>query len=269
MEHILITFCRFSFYIFKVTAHTKNYVTCEPLYPIKGIEADYYCEDDDFYNDDSISKINMFVMAVIHAYDSFCRTSDSFVKYIEENRETDDVDELALLTKKYISVSYRNIQFQYLSEITEENFVRLHFNFYLTQTFPFENIFMMDEDDVKTVENCLNLVLDQNISKVISVHFTDDIYSDTVKTKIIDLSKGHFPEEKLLQEMFICYYSAPRLDIDKNPFRYDYFEKRFDSFTEDKKLGLFLVCNIDKELFMYNKFLSKLWMSKNKLWRIG
>lgn len=268
MELIVITFCRFDFYVIKVTIHTKNYVEFESIYPLVGITGDYFSEDENFFDNGSIPILKKFISTVIRAYDNFSRSIESFTKYMEVNRTSDDVIDVNLLAKMFISINYRDTEFKYISQITKMKFTQIHVDYFLTHSYPFLSNFVMD-DDVKIVENLMSLILEQNISKVVSINFHDDIYAGTAMSKIIALNEGHFPEEKLLQELFICYYSAPRLDMDKNPFRYDYFEKRFDNFTEDKKLGLFLVCNTDKELFIYNKFLSKFWLSRNKLWRIG
>ncbi|KIA89906.1 hypothetical protein OA86_04645 [Kaistella jeonii] len=231
---------------------------------MKGIIGDYFCEVENFLDDSSIPEIKMFVSSVMEAYDSFTRSIEPFSKYIEENRESDEVDELKRLAEKFISVNYNHTRFHYFSQITETNFTEMHINYFLTQTYPFNNVFKMD-DDAKIVENCMNLVLEQNIKKVISIHFHDDIYAGTEVSKIIELGVGCFPEEKLLQEMLICYYSSPRLDTDKNPFQYvQYFEDRFNTFTEDKKLELFVVCNTNKELFMYNPLLTKFFLEYKK-----
>lgn len=262
MELILITFCRFNFYVIKVTIQTSNYVIFESLYPLKGITGDYFSEEENFFEDSSVPLIKKFVSNVIQAYDFFTRGIEPFTKYMDKNHESEDVKELKRHVEKFISLNYQYTEFEYLSQITLEKFAEMHVNYFLTQTYPFENVFVMD-DDLKIVENCMNLVLEQQIKKVVLVNFHDDIYAGTEISKKINLTEGRFPEELLLQEMLICSYSAPRLDNDKNPFQYQYFfEERFSKFDENKKLGLFLVSNSSKELFLFNKCLTKFWMNR-------
>ncbi len=261
MERILITFCRFDFYIIKVCIHTKNYITFESLYPLKGITGDYFDDDENFYETESIPVIKVFASNVILAYVEFYNSANDFASKLEERWSNEDLDELRDLVSKYITNSYEFTEFKYFSQISKSQFLEAHLNFFLHAQYPFQNCFVMD-DETKIIENNMQLILEQNITKVMSIHFKDEPSAGIECSKEIDLSLGYFPEEKLLQELFICNYSSPRLDKDKNPFRYPYFEERFNGFSEQKKLSLFMVCNTDKELFMYNKFLTKFWINR-------
>lgn len=262
MERILITFCRFDFYIIKVCIHTKNYITFESLYPLKGITGDYFDDDENFFETSSAPVIKMFVSNVILAYTEFYNSANDFAGKLEERWSSENLDELRDLVSKYIATKYPFTEFKYLSSTTKAQFLEAHLNYFLHAQCPFQNIFVMD-DDLKIVENCMKLALEQNISQVLSIHYEDNLYGGTKPSKNLDLSTCRFPDEMLLQEMLVCTYSAPRLDVDKNPFQYtDFFEERFNSFSEQKKMGLFLVCNSDRELFMYNKILTKFWINR-------
>lgn len=262
MERILITFCRFDFYIIKVCIHTKNYITFESLYPLKGITGDYFDDDENFYEINSTPVIKMFVSNVIRGYVEFYNSANTFAANLEERCSNKYLGELKELVSKYINSSYEFTEFKYFSQISKSQFFDAHLNFCIHAQYPFQNMFVMD-NDLQIVENCTNLVLEQNVTEVLFVHFMDDVYAGTELAKKVNLSDKRFPEEKLLQEMLVCNYSAPRLDKDKNPFQYvDFFEGRFNTFSEDKKLGLFLLCNTDKELFMYNKLLTKFWINR-------
>lgn len=262
MERILITFIRFDFYIIKVTAHTKNYVEFESLYPIKGIKGDYYSEDENFYENSSIPLIKKFVYSVTEAFARLPVVARFFVKYIEDSSVTNDRQELEILVDKYIEKNNHHTEFKYFSNGIKNSFREMHFQFFLTRTFPFENVFVMD-DDLKVVQNCLDLVLVQGIKEVVIIDYRNENFAGTQVSKIINLNDGKFPEEQLLQAMLICNYSAPRLDKDKDPFQYeDFFEERFNSFSDQKKLGLFMVCQENKGLFLYKKCLAKFWINR-------
>lgn len=262
MKRILITFIRFDFYIIKVTTHTKNYVEFESLYPLNGIKGDYYSEDENFFEDSSLPLIKKFVYSVTEAFARLPVIAQFFVKYIEDNRVTYDRQELEILVDKYISVINDHTEFLHFSKSIESNFRKMHVDYFLTRTFPFENVFVMD-DDLKIVQNCLNLVLALGIKEVVLIDYRNENYAGTQVSKIINLNDGKFPEEQLLQAMLVCNYSAPRRGEDKNPFQYEnFFEERFNSFSDQKKLGLFMVCQENKDLFLYDKHLTSWWFNR-------
>ncbi|MCP2038165.1 hypothetical protein [Chryseobacterium sp. HSC-36S06] len=262
MEYVLLTFCRFDFYIIKVTAHTKNYIEFYSLYPLKGISADYYAEDEDFFDDTSIQEINKFVSGVMEVYLSFFRTANFFVKYIKENLESNDPSHLKHLSANYMSDHAQFIDFIYLSNATQNNLIEMGVNYYLNIVLPFENNFKM-EDRWTMGENCMKRVLEQNIDKVFSFPYSDDdIFGGIYLSKKINLSGEHFPEELLLQEIIICINSTPDLNKDENPFHFEYLEERFNSFSDYKKLQLFLFCSKNQELFMFDRCLDKWWMNR-------
>lgn len=127
------------------------------------------------------------------------------------------------------------------------------------------NYFRKVENEILEIYNAGNRFWKSDVTKLIKMHpdYRNEIYAGTQVCKIINLNDGKFPEEQSLQAMLICNYSAPRLDIDKNPFQYeDFFEERFNSFSDQKKLGLFMVCQVNQNIYLYKNCLTKFWMNR-------
>lgn len=261
MDRIACLYINQEFFVIKTTSHSENYITIESLYPYQGIKADYFQEETDFFEDCSLPLLFEFSVHVIHPFYFLVRFPEQVGIYMGETECLSDSADIEIAVKKYISNYRDELNLKYYSKLVQIDLYKAYMQFKSDHTIPYKANWSMQGEE-KEMEKVHEIILKQGIS---SVFFFDYNYQSgpiVNCTKKIDISEVDYSEELLLQELFLCKYSGPRIDQYANPFLEPYFQERFNNFSDQKKLGLFMFCNANKELHLYNKCLAAYWMNR-------
>jgi hypothetical protein len=112
----------------------------------------------------------------------------------------------------------------------------------------------------KQLQNVLEAILKSQVNEVlIFAHQGLQYFPPKV---VVDLSAEEIPEEKLLQELIINSPLAKDLNEAADLWNSPFLTERFNAFSDQKRLKLFMICNVNKDLFMYNKHLARWWMNR-------
>lgn len=262
MDKIICFFLNQEFFVINATIHSKNYVTIECLYPLQNIKADYYEEDTDFNQDFSFPLVKVFSHQVLYSFYMQYRFPERLLDYFSENDICINSTKVDGAIRSYSEITYfNNVDLKFYSKDVQELLHAAHLQYASHKTLPFTDLWGNEEEEYE-MEKVQEIILKNGVSEILFFNYKDEAYQGINFTKTIFLSKERFPEERLLQELFICKYSAPRMYQDENPFLKPYFQERFNTFSDQKKMGLFLVCNTNKELYLYNKCLTRYWMNR-------
>jgi|GEM_PF-3662078 len=261
MDRIACLYVNQEFFVIKTTSHSENYITIESLYPYQGIKADYFQEETDFFEDRSLPLLFEFAEHVIHPFYFLVRYPEQVGKYMGETKLLSNNADIEIAVKKYISNYRDELNLKYYSKQVQMDLYRAYLQFKNDQRVPYKSIWSMQGEE-KEMAKVHEIILKQDISTVVFFYYGHQPCDILTCTKKIDISEGEFPEELLLQEIFLCKYSGPRINQGANPFLEPYFQERFNTFSDQKKLGLFMFCNVNKELYLYNKCLTKYWMNR-------
>ncbi len=236
--------------------HSEQFVTIELLYPFKAITADYYCENGDFLSSENLHKIHEFSAEICKAYRDQIANRQFFLDYVEHAK-------VAYLTETVEMAIHRFLKLQFESNLNRtffsSNSYDLLFQSYLhtldSRRFQSESERLCHPADLQ-IQNALNAVLDSSVSDVVLFPYTAN--SPIVN---LDLSTEELPAEKLLQALII---SSPLFgDAEQGKAIVGrLLAERFNTFTDQKKLKLFMICNAKKELFLYNKYLASWWINR-------
>lgn len=240
--------------------HSDQFVTIELLYPFIGISADYYCEEGDFLSQAIPHKIQDFAEQICRAYYHLATRHESFLDYVEHAK-------LVYPTETIKEAIHRFLELQFEANLKREYFSSASYNLL------FENYHLTLHSGVFTAKNaslvhrmelqlhkCLQAVITSNVTEVIIFPHLQSQKSD-VKVVTLDLSMEEIPEEKLLQELIISSPLFVNAEEGKAIVSRLLVE-RFNTFTDQKKIKLFMLRNVRQDLFLYNNILGTWWMQR-------
>lgn len=256
MVNVITFYIDQSLMVVSATIHSDQFVTIELLFPFKGIAADYYSESGNFHAAENLHKIKKFSMEISKAYRDLIANKQSIRDYVEHAK-------VAYPTETFEMAIHRFLELQFESNLNRtffsSNSYDLLFQSYLhtldSRRFQDEPEALGYPADLQ-IQNALNAVLDSSVSDVVLFPYTAN--SPIVN---LDLSTEELPAEKLLQELIIS--SPVFADAEQGKAIVGrLLAERFNTFTDQKKLKLFMICNAKKDLFLYNKHLASWWINR-------
>lgn len=245
-----------------VTAAIRSdqFVTIELLYPFTGITADYYHEEGDFLFPEIPHKIQAFAEQICKAYWDLATKHQSFLDYVEQARMVYPTETIKEAIHRFLVLQFEaNLKREYFSSASYD---LLFENYHLTLhsgVSTAKNASLVHQVELQ-LQKCLQAVITSNVSKVIIFPYLQSQKSD-VKVLTLDLSTEEIPEEKLLQELII---SSP-LFVNAREGKAivsRFLVERFNTFTDQKKLKLFMLRNVRQDLFLYSNILGTWWMQR-------
>lgn len=252
-ERILVFFIYQNPFIAKVNIETSSYITFQSLYPLTGISGDYFNDHLDLSTEEAYKTLKACLFTNLLPYHVLNRSYENLMagKLDKDDDAFESVlwDELDRYDKKYCSKnSLDNLK---------ETLVK--YKALKVPSFDSDDRYM-DEESI--LETMTKIVVKQKIDDVLFFPYQDNRYTGLNCNRNLDLHQEKFPEEKVLQEMYVWKWSAPRLGQNENPFLGSYFRERFLQFSDIKKISLFLHCNTDTSLYLYNKVLAAWWKQR-------
>lgn len=254
MEKILIFFIYQNPFIAKINIETTSFINFQSLYPLRGISGDYFNDHLDLSTKEAYQVLKACLFTNLLPYHVLNRSYENLtagkLDKNDDSFESNVWEELDSYDKKYCS---RN-SLDNLKETLAQ---------YKSLKVPsFESYLQTNGDEEAELETMTKIVVKQKIDDVLFFPYQDNRYTGLNCNRHLDLHQEKFPEEKILQEMYVWKWSAPRLGQDENPFLRSYFRERFLQFSDIKKISLFLHCNTDTSLYLYNKVLAAWWKQR-------
>jgi len=241
-------------FIAKVNIETTSYITFQSLYPLTGISGDYFNDNLDLTTEEAYQTLKACLFTNLLPFHVVNRSYENLMAgkldKDDDSFESSVWEELDSYDKKYCS---RN-SLDNLKETLEQ---------YKSSKVPsFKSHLETNGDEETGLENMTKIVVQQKIDNVLFFNYRDKDYSGLDCTLELDLKQEKFPEEKILQEIYLWKWSAPRIGQYEDPFSRNYFRTRFMQFNEMKKMSLFLHCKNDKSLCLYDEILATWWQQR-------
>lgn len=251
MEKILIFFIYQNPFIAKVFFETSSYFTVKSLYPFSGVEFDYFNDNLNFFNEESYSTLKACIFTNLLLYHSLNRYH--YQKRLNKFPEIPNEDDIIQERMRSVLLG---LDINFVSKLSLENLGKTIFQYRRNKTLSFDSL-EEDSTEEEELEIMAEIVLNEGVNDIMFFNYQDAEYTGLICNKSLNLHDDPFKNERMIQELFIWKYSAPRLGVsNQNPFLNEYFTNRFLEFDETKKANLFLHFSVDKSLFLYNKILS-------------
>ena len=245
-------------FMVKINIESRYYFSFECLYPFAGIPGNYFNENISFFEDSSVELIKAVVFTNLIGFLKVYQSRNDIVNELRLRKIDVQKDKI---NKEIIN----HIQDQYSSEfISKHTFDKL--TEFTAQYIRFKTLSYQNLDNTSIIEEKLEMIasraLKEGISEIFFFNYDTDLFTGSRCSMKINLQKSDFPEDLLLQELFRWMYTAPENTKKENPFLKDYFTEKFLSFSQQKQLSLFLYCNVDKSLFLYNNAIKTWWANR-------
>lgn len=240
--------------------HSDQFVTIELLYPFTGINADYYCEDGNLLSAEIPHKIQEFAEQICRAYWDLATKHQSFLDFVEHAKLVYPTETIKEAIHRFLEIQFEaTLKREYFSsasyDLLFENYhLTLHSGAFASKDEP-----LVHQMELQ-LEKGLKSVITSNVTEVIIFPYLQSQKSD-VKVVTLDLTTEEIPEEKLLQELII---SSPLFvnAEERKAIVSKLLVERFNTFTDQKKLKLFMLRNVRQDLFLYNNILETWWMQR-------
>ena len=242
----------------KINIESRYFFSFECLYPFAGIPGNYFNENISFFEDSSVELIKAVVFTNLIGFLKVYQSRNDIVKELK-SRKIDVQKENN--TKEIINHVLAQYSSEFISQNTFDKLTEFTAQYIRFKTLSYQNL-----DKASIIEEKLEMItsraLKEGISEILFFNYDTDLFTGSRCSMKINLQKSDFPEDLLLQELFRWMYSAPCNVKKENPFLTDYFTEKFLSFSQQKQLSLFLYCNVDKSLFLYNNAIKTWWANR-------
>ncbi len=260
MERLVTFYIDQNLMVVKATIESNEFVTIELLYPFTGITADYYCDEGDFLSPELPFKIQEFSEQICTAYLDLATQHESFLKYVEHAKVVYPTETIEESIQRFLDVQFDlNLIREYFSSQSYDQLGDAYLHTLSSGPFILKNDYLHQGIE-KQLRNALEAVVKSQVNEVVIFAYQE--LQNSHPKVVIDLSVEEIPEEKLLQELIIN--SPPAKDISEpaDLWESQFLTERFNKFSDQKRLKLFMICNVKKDLFMYNKHLARWWMDR-------
>jgi len=261
MEKIIIFFIYHNPFVVTFNIETSDYITFNSLYPFTGIRGDYFSEDQDFFEEESLFTIKEFMFTNLLPYHIFNRNKTEFRKNLTEKKLKMYSKEFERAVKDYAYEVMRGSNPFYFSYQSISRLLSNMAKYARLGTHCYKDISNCSSEQIE-LETMLKTVLETGVDDVLLLDYDFDENSGLNCTRKLELSTENLPEEKLIQEIFLWKYTAPRLGIGNlDPLKCEdfqnYFRKRFNSFSERTKWEIMVTSSVDPSLQVYKQALSE------------
>ena len=241
--------------------HSDQFVTIELLYPFTGITADYYCDEGDFLSPELPFKIQEFSEQICTAYLHLATTHESFLEYLEHAKVVYPTETIEESIQRFLDVQFDlNLTKEYFSSQSYNQLADAYLHTLSSGPFLLKDDYLRQGIE-KQLQKALDAILKSQVSEVLIFAYPG-LLNSPPKVVVIDLSIEEIPEEKLLQELIINSPLATNINLLTDLWNSQFLTERFNEFSDQKRLKLFMICNVNKDLFMYNKHLARWWMNR-------
>lgn len=235
--------------VVSATIHSEEFVLIELVYPLKGITADYYSESGNFLAPENLHKIKEFSMQICKAYRDLIGNRQSLMDCVDRAKVAYPTETIEMAIHSFLVLQFEaNLNRAFFSSNSYNLLFKNYLNSLDLRSFQDESEGLSHPVDLQ-IKNALKSIIDAGVTDIVIFPFKDN---SPVLT--LDLSTQEVPEEKLLPELII---SSPLFwDGEQGKeVAARLLAERFNTFTDQKKLTLFILRNTRKDLFLYNKML--------------
>ncbi len=245
-------------FMVKISIESRYFFSFECLYPFAGIPGNYFNENISFFEDSSVELIKAVVFTNLIGFLKVYQSRNDIINELRLRKIDVQKDKISKEIINHILAQYSS---EFISKHTLDKLTEFKAQYIRFKTLSYQNL-----EKASIIEEKLEMIasraLKEGISEILFFNYDTDLFTGSRCTMKINLQKSDFPEDLLLQELFRWMYSAPCNVKKENPFLTDYFTEKFLSFTQQKQLSLFLYCNVDKSLFLYNNAIKTWWANR-------